>query len=109
MKYIILALVFLSQGCAAPAKSLKDFKTTKSICVDGVLVNMYAEQCDEVGQKRITENINLLTCLKNSRKKQDVIWVLNDFFILPQGSAVPKGIMPLCGDPHVILGTAEKD
>tara|TARA_B100000131_G_C17820911_1_gene493668 strand:- start:136 stop:465 length:330 start_codon:yes stop_codon:yes gene_type:complete len=109
MKYIILALLFLSQGCATPAKSLKDFKTTKSICVDGVLINMYAGKCDEVGKKQIAENIHLLTCLKNSKEKQDTIWLLNDFFILPQGSAVPRGIMPLCGDPHVILGTAEKD
>ena len=111
MKYFIILLMIIFQGCATTqsGKTLKDFRSTSSLCIDGLLINMYASKCDIIEKREIKEQLVLLSCVKHSKEKQDTVWLLNDFFLMPQGSHIPANIKPICGDPLGIVGTTEKD
>tara|TARA_Y100000310_G_scaffold221964_1_gene223615 strand:- start:1416 stop:1775 length:360 start_codon:yes stop_codon:yes gene_type:complete len=81
---------------------LSGFQPTESICVDGLIVNMAAAQC-EVVEHQTFENLRTIECLEHS-STSTTGW-LNHIFIVvpPYQDELPSGVIPICADPNAIL------
>ena len=114
MKYLIILMIIILQGCATTqlkeAQNLSEIQgMTQSLCIKGVLVSMRMSQCTKIEEELVNPQMLILSCAAHSKERQNTIWLLNDFFIMPQETIIPEGITLLCSDPTTIIGTTEKD
>jgi hypothetical protein len=118
LKYILpLGVILLLNltNCATTSSNndqnnlLDNFDTSNSMCTDAIILHMKAAKCEEIVKEVIDPSLTMLTCVQFEEDAPTSVWLLNDFFAIPQRKTIPDDLLPICADSNSIIATAEKD
>jgi hypothetical protein len=99
----ILIVLLLSSGCAVNRYAGKEFTSSKSTCMDGVLVNIDAAGCEKFYINE--EDDGKVFKIKCTESNFNNFWTLATFQAVPVGVAdgPPSGFKSFCSDVNVDL------